>query len=194
MRRDRAMAESAGGWRGSRWRVAAWSAAAFMLVLPWFAMQVTDQVAWDVVDFAVLGALLAIVGVSYELAARKTVNTAYRWAVGIALGAAFILVGVNLAVGVIGTENNDANLMFGGVLGVGIIGAIITRLRPQGLAWVLFAMALAQALVAVIAVAAGAGSSGPIWPLDILMATTFFVTMWLISAWLFRLSARETIR
>jgi len=174
--------------------VAAWSAAAFMLVLPWFAMQVTDQVAWDVVDFAVLGALLAIVGVSYELAARKTVNTAYRWAVGIALGAAFILVGVNLAVGVIGTENNDANLMFGGVLGVGVIGAIITRLRPEGMARVLSAMALAQALVAVIAMVAGAGSSGPIWPLDILMATTFFVAMWLISAWLFRLSARETIR
>jgi hypothetical protein len=47
-------------------------------------MQVTDQVVWDVTDFAVFGALLAGVGVSYELAARKTGNSAYRSAVGLA--------------------------------------------------------------------------------------------------------------
>ena len=41
--------------------------------------------------------------------------------------------------------------MFFGVLVVGIIGAIIARFRPQGMARALFATALAQALVAVIA-------------------------------------------
>ncbi len=183
--------ENGGRRRRNRWRIAAWAAAALIMLLPLFAMQVTDQVVWDVTDFAVLGALLVGAGVTYELAARKTGNTAYRSAVGVALAAAFILVWVNGAVGIIGTEHDDANLMYGGVLAVGIIGAIIARFRPHGMARALFATALAQVLVAVIALIAGFGSTGPTWPLDILVSTGFFAALWLLSAWLFRKAARE---
>jgi hypothetical protein len=181
--------ENGGGRRGSRWRIAAWAAAALLLLLPLFAMQVTDQVVWDVADFAFFGALLVGAGVTYELAARKTGNTAYRAAVGVALAAAFILVWMNLAVGVIGTERDDANLMYGGVLAVGIIGAIIARFQPDGMARALFATALAQALVAVIALLAGLGSpwSGPG---EILILNGFFVALFVGSAWLFRKAAR----
>ena len=55
----------------------------------------------------------------------------------------------------------------------------------------LFATALAQALVAVIALIAGSGSTGPIWPLDIVMSIGFFAALWLLSAGLFRNAARE---
>jgi hypothetical protein len=88
----------------------------------------------------------------------RTCNTAYRFAVGVALAAAFILVWLNLAVGVIGTEDDLATLMYVGVLAVGIIGAIIARFRPHGMARALFATALAQALVAVTALIFGLGS------------------------------------
>ena len=91
-----------------------------------------------------------------------TGNSAYRAAVGVALAAAFILVWVNLAVGIIGSEDNPANVMYGGVLAVGIIGAIIARFQPHGMARALVATALAQALVAVIALIAGWGSTGRI--------------------------------
>ncbi|MDH3216857.1 MAG: hypothetical protein OEN01_11270 [Candidatus Krumholzibacteria bacterium] len=183
--------ENGGGRRRSRWRIAAWAAAALILLLPLFAMQVTDQVVWDVADFAIFGALLVGVGVTFELAVRKTGNTAYRSAIGVALAAAFILVWVNGAVGVIGAERDDANLMYGGVLAVGIIGAIIARFQPHGMARALFATALAQALVAVIALIVGFGSTGPTWPLDMLILTGFFAALWLISAWLFRKAALE---
>ncbi len=146
---------------------------------------------WDVVDFAIFSALLAGVGVIYKLAARRTGNTAYRSAVGVALAAAFILVWVNGAVGVIGDEGNDANMMYFGVLAVGIIGAISARFQPHGMARALYATAFAQALVAVIALIAGLGSTGPIWPRDILILTGFFAVLWLVSAWLFRKAARE---
>ena len=181
--------ENGGGRRGSRWRIAAWAAAALLLLLPLFAMQVTDQVVWDVADFAFFGALLVGAGVTYELAARMTGNTAYRAAVGVALAAAFILVWMNLAVGVIGTERDDANLMYGGVLAVGIIGAIIARFQPDGMARALFATALAQALVAVIALLAGLGSpwSGPG---EVLILNGFFAALFVGSAWLFRKAAR----
>lgn len=52
--------------------------------------------------------------------------------------------------------------------------------------------ALAQALVAAIALIAGMQS--PVSPLtEILGLTGFFLTLWLISAWLFRKAAREQI-
>jgi hypothetical protein len=107
-----------------------------------------------------------------------TGNNAYRAAGGVALAAAFILVWMNLAVGIIGNEDNPANLMYGGVLAVGIIGAVIARFQPHGMARALVATALAQALAAVIALIAGLGYT--------FILTGFFVALWLISAWLFR--------
>ncbi len=180
--------ENGAGWRGSRWRIAAWSAAALMLLLPLIAMQFTDEVVWDVADFAIFGALLLGAGATCEFAARMTDNTAYRFAVGLALAAAFILVWVNGAVGIIGSEDNDANLMYGGVLAVGVVGAAIARFRPHGMARALFAAALAQASVAVIALIAGLGSpeSGP---LEIGVLNGFFVSLFVGSALLFRKAA-----
>jgi hypothetical protein len=171
-------------------RIAVWGAAVLLLLLPWFAMQITDHVVWDVADFALFGAMLAGAGVIYELAARYSGNNAYRAAVGVALAAAFILVWMNLAVGVIGSEDNPANLMYGGVLAVGIIGAIVARFQPVGMVRALFAAALVQALVAVIALVAGLGyPASP--PLEILGVNALFVALWLMSAWLFRKAARK---
>jgi hypothetical protein len=138
-------------------------------------------VDWDVVDFTIFGAMLLGVGGTYTLARRKVKNAAYRFAVGVALTAAFILIWVNGAVGIIGDESNDANMMY--------FGAIIARFQPYGMIRALCATALAQAGVAVIALFAGLGSTAPIWPKDILILTGFFVALWLLSAWLFRKSA-----
>jgi hypothetical protein len=153
-------------------------------------MQVTDEVNWDETDFAFAGILILGTGVTYELAARMTRHRAYRAAVGVALAAAFILVWVNAAVGIIGSEDNNANLMYGGMLAVGIVGALVARFQPQGMARALFATALAQALVAAIALVAGLGSPGS-GPLEIVALNGFFAALWLISAWLFRKAARE---
>jgi hypothetical protein len=184
-------AENGGIRDGSLLRIAAWSSAAVMLLLPLFAMQVTGEVDWDVADFAILAAMLGGVGGTYELAARKSANTAYRAAVGIALVAVFILIWMNLAVGIIGGEDNPANVMYGGVLAVGIVGAIIVRFQPQGMARALVATALAQALVALIALIAGLGSAEANWPGVVITVTGFFTALWLASAWLFRKAARE---
>lgn len=182
--------DNGGGRRGSRWRVAAWAAAALVLLLPLVAMQFTDEVNWDAADFVFAGALLVGVGVPYELAVRKTGDTAYRAAVGVALAAAFLLVWVNAAVGIIGSEGNDANLMYGGVLAVGVVGSIIARFRPRGMARALIATALAQASVAAVALVAGLGSPGS-GPLEIVALNGFFVALWLGSAMLFREAARR---
>ncbi len=114
----------------------------------------------------------------------------YRFAVGVALAAAFILVWLSLGVGVIGKDGDPANLMYFGVLAVGIIGAIIARFQPRGMARALFATALAQTLVAVIALIFGLGLP---WspPLEILVLNGFFAALFVGSAWLFRNAAQE---
>ena len=170
-------------WRGNRWRVLGWGTAALMLLLPLIAMQFTDEVNWAVSDFIVFGVMLGVVGGIFELAARLTPNRAYRAAVGVALAAAFILVWVNGAVGIIGNEGNPANLVYAGVLAVAVIGAVIARSRPGAMARVMVATAIAQALVAVIVLLTGLG--------NILVVTGFFVALWLISAWLFKKSSKE---
>jgi hypothetical protein len=102
----------------------------------------------------------------------------------VALAAAFILIWVNGAVGIIGNEENPANRMYYGVLAVGIIGAIIARRQPKGMVRATVAMAIAQILIAIIVLVAGLG--------DTFVVTGFFVLLWLTSAWLFKKSDQET--
>ena len=95
---------------------------------------------------------------------------------------------MNLAVGA-RDFGQPANLMYIGVLAVGIIGAIIARFRPHGMVRALIATALAQALVAVIALIAGLGyPASP--PLEILGANGFFFALFVGSA-LFRYAGRS---
>ena len=191
-----ASTENVGGRRGSRWRIAAWAAiVALVLMVPLVAMQFTDEVVWTLDDFIFAGVLLGSVGLTYELAARMTGNTAYRVAVGLALAAALLLVWVNGAVGIIGSEDNPANLLYGGVLAAGIIGAIIARFRPPGMARALLAMALAQALVPVIALIiwkpdVTSSVDAFLGTLGVLGVNAFFAMLFVGSAWLFRKAAR----
>ena len=136
-----------------------------------------------------------LIGAVIAYKETKTHGTAYRAAVGVAFVTAFLLAWSNLAVGVIGSEDNPANLMYIGVLAVGIIGAIIARLRPRGMARALFATALAQALVPVIALI--------IWKpqvtsveaflgvLGVFGVNAFFFALFVGSALLFRHAGRE---
>lgn len=116
---------------------------------------------------------------------------AYRAAVGVALAAAFILVWLVGAVGVIGEPGDRADLMYGGVLAVGIVGAVIARFRPHGMARALLATALTQALVAVIALIAGKHQAPISSVFEILCLNGFFVAIFMGSAWLFRHAARK---
>ena len=165
---------------------------AFILLMPLLAMLFTDRVVWDLSDFIVAGALIFGTGLAYELVARKGGTMAYRVAVGIALATALLLVWMNLAVGIIGSEDNPVNLMYFGVLAVGMLGAAIARLRPQGMARTLFATALAQALVPAIALIVEkpqvSSIEASLGVLGVLGLNAFFVVMFMGTGLLFRRS------
>jgi hypothetical protein len=114
----------------------------------------------------------------------------YRTASVIAVGTALLLIWLSLGVGIIGKDGDPANIMYFGVLGVGLAGAIITRCRPHGLSNTLIATALAQFAVTAIALVARLGLpwSGPA---EILLLNGFFIVSFLTSAWLFKRSIRE---
>ena len=171
------------GQRGNRWRMAIWGTAAFLLLLPAVAMQFTSEVNWTAGDFIFIGAMLLIGCGAYELVARMTSNVSYRTAVGIAIVTAFLTVWVNGAVGMLGSEDNPDNLLFGGVLAVGLVGAIIAGFRAQGMALAMDATALAQAAMTAYALVGGYA--------EVVFHVGFFIFPWLASAQLFRKAASD---
>lgn len=184
------MANSQGGvWRLFRW--AMWGGAAFLLALPAVAMQFTAEVDWTASDFVVMGAMLAIAAGTVELAMRASGDSAYRLGAIVAVGAGFLLIWVNLAVGIIGSENNPLNLVYGGVLGVAVAGSAFAAFEPSGMARALFATAAAQMLVTILALVWGWGAWEPPGAAGILALNGFFATLWLLSGGLFRRSSRS---
>jgi hypothetical protein len=173
-------------WNRSPWRASLWGGAAVALSIPAIAMQFTDEVQWGPVDFLVMGTMLALACGAFELAARMTGSVAYRAGVALAVLAAFVMVWVNLAVGVIGEEFNPANLMFGGVLLIGTLGAFVARFRPAG---------MARATVATAAAIVVAGAIGLVvtredhWQIAVFSAG--LAGLWLVAAALFRRAGRD---
>jgi len=176
--------------RPSPWRVFAWSMAACLWLAPLLAMQFSDEVNWTGLDFAVFGAMLLSAGGLLELAVRVTDDRTYRAAIAIAVVNAFLLLWVNGAVGIIGSEDNPANLSFIGVLAIAAVGALSTRCRPRGMALTMVMAAGAQALLPAIAMAAAPHPSASL-PHVILM-TAFFCALWLVAAVLFRTAAPQS--
>lgn len=115
----------------------------------------------------------------------------YRFAVGTALAGAVLLVWVIGAVGLIGVEGDPFDRIYGGVLAVGAIGAMIARLRPRGMARAMLLTAFAQVLVVVIALIVGKQHAAVSSVVEIVGSNGLFVVLWLGSAWLFRSAARE---
>ena len=75
----------------------------------------------------------------------------YRIAFGVAIAAIFLLFWINGAVGIIGNEGQPANMLYGLVIGVVLIGALLARFKARGMAKTLFTAAAVQMLVPVIA-------------------------------------------
>lgn len=123
--------------------------------------------------------------VFWYLNKKSAGNLFYNLAVGLALLSAFVLIWVNLAVGIIGASDNVANLLFVGVLLISLLAVFISRFKAKGLAKAMLVTAAVQVMVAVIAWMFDWGANGPVWPKDLLIATAIFTSLWLVSAALF---------
>ncbi len=77
--------------------------APILLLIPFIAMQLTDQVNWSPFDFLVMGILLLSTGLICELVFRKAKKIEHRIILGVAILATFFLIWAELAVGIFGT-------------------------------------------------------------------------------------------
>jgi hypothetical protein len=130
-------------------RILTW--AVVPLLVPAIGMQVSTGWKWGPGDFLFAWLLFASSGFAYQFATRKTGGIAYRIAAGLAIATVLVITWMNLAVGIIGGEDNPANLLYAGVVAVGVVGAVGSRFQARGMARTLFAMAGAVALVPVLA-------------------------------------------
>lgn len=179
-------------WSAFPWRIVGWGLAVLLLLLPLLAMQFTDEVNWNVFDFAFAATLIFSIGIAFEFAIRKSNDVLYRAAAGVALAATFLLVWISASVGIIGADGEPANLMYLGVPVLGIVGAVIARLRARGMARTLFAMATAQAVVAALALFSGFAYSLQATA-KLVVLNGFFISMFVVAALLFRkASARQS--
>ena len=134
------------------WRMLGWGTAILLLAAPFVAMRFTSEVNWSLGDFIFAGVLFALIGGALELAVRASSNHSYRIAAGLALLGALLVVWVDLAVGIVGSERNPANLLFFGALLVGIAGSLMARFRAAGMALAMLATAVTLWLAFVAAV------------------------------------------
>jgi hypothetical protein len=178
-------AENRGGGSGNRWRMVGWGLAAALLALPAVAMRFTSEVVWTASDFVVMGVLFALVGGGLELVVRLSTNWASRAGAAVAILTAFLTIWVNLAVGMIGSEDNPYNLVFLGVLAFALLGAMVARFRPAGTARAMALTATAQLVAAALGLSADVRGA---------IFSAVFALLWLFSAGLFRKAADDQKR
>ena len=132
-------------------RIAGWSGAVLLLLTPAIAMQLgAEGVNWTGSDFVFAGVVFAIVGGLFELAARASANLAYRIATVAAVACGFLQIWINLAVGIIGSEDNPANWTYFAVVFIAAAGAIVALGDPRGLRRAMLVAAGAQVMFSML--------------------------------------------
>lgn len=175
-----------------RWRILGWGAAVGLLLLPLVAMQVTREVQWTASDFVVMGVLMGVIGLLIESAVRVSRDIAYRGGAIVTLLGFFLLIWVNGAVGMIGSENNPANLAYALIPTFVVAGAFASHLSARGMWRTMVGAAAIQAIIGIGAIAMGLGTENIGWPRDIVGVTAIFTLLWLGAAALFaRAAMRE---
>ncbi|RXK54965.1 hypothetical protein ESB00_03440 [Oleiharenicola lentus] len=159
-----------------------------LLLIPLIGQLTVDGWNWTFSDFVVAWVVLALTTLVFRfLVTRKPGNLAYRAGVGLAVAAGFLITWVTMAVQIIGDEN-PANALYAAVILTGLLGVVLARFEPAGMARAAFATAAVNFLVPVVAVI--------FWPADfspgvekVFGLNGVFVAMFVTAGLLLRLAA-----
>lgn len=163
-------------------RLIMWCGLLALWLVPLIAKQFTDEIQWTVSDHVFWAIMLIVPGAIVDLTSRLTGDWAYRFGIIIALGTAFVITWANLAVGIVGNEDNPLNLIFFGVILVALIGAPLVGFKAARMRWVMIATAVAQVLSGLVALQAEA---------FVLVFCGIATALWLTSAALFAKAAKD---
>ena len=115
--------------------------------------------------------------------------TSYRLAVGVALATVLLLLFGIGALGVIG-DGGPADRVYLAVLAVLVVGSLLARFRPRGMALTLAVTALTQVVVTVVAFVASIEGTEGASASDVIGLTVMFAGLFGLSALLFWRAAR----
>jgi len=173
---------ASGGW--TPWRIARWTAALVLLLIPAVMMRVSNEWHWGIGSFVVAGIMIGGVGLLYELAEKASGSRAYRVGVAIVLVTSFLTVWTTIV-------RDDGNGMgFLLLVVTAAVGAFAAWFRPAGMARAMLGVAMMQALVGVAVATAPVTASVPDGSFKALVFSGFFVVLWLIAALCFRAAAK----
>lgn len=167
--------------RLTRWlRAVVWGGATVAWLVP-LAARLFAGLPWTPFDFIVWAVMLLVAAGLAEAGLRLSGQLAYRAGMIVAVGTSFLITWSNLAVGIIGNENNPLNQIFFGVIAIALVGAFVARFRPKGMAVAMLVTAVAQFATAFVALA---------YEHIVFGIVGVFALGWLLAAWLFREAAR----
>ncbi len=164
-------------WRNP-WRLAGWLLLLSVLVFPFIAMQFSTEVHWTGFDFMMAAMLLTVTAFCIELAVRSGRSSASRAGWVVVVLTSLLLTWVNLAVGVIGSEQNPANLLYLLVLVVVVMGAVWARFQARAMSRILWLAAALHMTIELLIQLTGSGAA--------LVLNSAFALLWLLAAVLLR--------
>lgn len=177
--------------KGENWTRWLWVGATGLLLVPFVAMRLTSEVNWGLGDFIFAGLMLAAFCGVVQLAVRCSSKAIYRWAMVLAALGGLAVIWVNLAVGIVASEDNDYNLVFLTIILAATAASVAVRIRAEAMAKIMPVTAIA--LLVALGVGQTLGSDElhdtrtAEW-----IGVTMFAGMFALSAILFRRAGRRT--
>ena len=177
------------GKQNSTTRRLVWAIVGVLIVVLLAVMPFTDEVQWN--EAVAYGVILLLAGGAYEMWQwLMTRELTYRIAFCLGLAGLLLLGWVSGAVGIIGSENQPVNLMYWAVPAVLFIGSLFSRFKPRGMAYTLFATALVQVLIPIVALTISQEVSwGNAGVVGVFVFNSIFALLFFGSALLFRRAA-----
>jgi len=114
-------------------------------------LTLAGKLDWGVMDFVFVTVILFGGLGAYRFVSGRGQGRTFHLAVAMSLATALSMIWVTLAVGIIGSEDNQANIMYVVVLGIGLLGSIIARFRAPGMKWTMVWVTIAQFAVTILA-------------------------------------------
>jgi hypothetical protein len=151
-----------------------------LLMVPLVASRVVEGWHWNAGSFVFVYFLFFGVGMAYALIARRMGAWSYKAGVGLALFGGIALGWSNMVQ--VADSGHPENLAYHSVLVVGLVGALLARLKARGLALTLFAMAATLALIALML----PSGAPPDMALRMAIGHGVYVVLFTVSGLLFR--------
>lgn len=163
-----------------------------LLLIPIVASFFVKGFLWTTSDYVFAFILFLVPTLAYRLITRTATNFKYRLAIAFALLTGFATVWINLAVGIIGSEDELINLAYFGVLALGLIGANIVRFKPEGMVKVMAVMTAALIPITFAALVLGYQNLPHSSVMQIIGVNAFFGVLYAQSAFLFKYASEKS--